>query len=131
MSWSKVDGTLGAGASIGTKTPGGPGLFPQKRKKPFRPAPGIILPAGEYSTAKGSLAPVLPAKIPSNPMNDHIVHDHSNDGIDRRGFLKCMAWAGTGVLWSLNAGVLTSRALGQTIDAAAAPLLPGTLNFVQ
>jgi 3',5'-cyclic AMP phosphodiesterase CpdA len=64
-------------------------------------------------------------------MNDHIVHDHSNDGVDRRGFLKCMAWAGTGVLWSLNAGVLTSRALGQTTDKAALLAAPGTLNFVQ
>jgi hypothetical protein len=25
---------------------------------------------------------------------DEILHDHNNDGIDRRGFLKCMAWAG-------------------------------------
>ncbi len=61
-------------------------------------------------------------------MNDHIVHDHSTDGVDRRGFLKCMAWAGTGVLWSLNAGVLTSRALGQSVDPTAPT---GTLNFVQ
>jgi 3',5'-cyclic-AMP phosphodiesterase len=27
---------------------------------------------------------------------DEILHDHNHDGIDRRGFLKCMAWAGTG-----------------------------------
>src|SRR5882757_7816290 len=57
-------------------------------------------------------------------MNDHIVHDHSNDGIDRRGFLKCMAWAGTGVLWSLQSGVLTSRALGQTTPGAPALAAP-------
>ena len=62
---------------------------------------------------------------------DHILHDHSNDGVDRRGFLKCMAWAGTGVLWSLNAGVLTSRALGQTTDPKSLLAAPGTLNFVQ
>src|SRR6267154_4828375 len=65
-------------------------------------------------------------------MNNHILHDHSNDGIDRRGFLKCMAWAGTGVLWSLQSGVLTSRALGQTTPGAPALAAPkGTLNFVQ
>ena len=29
---------------------------------------------------------------------DQILHDHNHDGIDRRGFLKCMAWAGTGAL---------------------------------
>ncbi len=31
-------------------------------------------------------------------MSDFITHDHSDDGVDRRGFLKCMAWAGTGML---------------------------------
>ena len=66
-------------------------------------------------------------------MNDLILHDHSTDGIDRRGFLKCMAWAGTGVLWTLSGGVLTSRALGQTTggDAPTLAAPSGTLNFVQ
>ncbi len=32
--------------------------------------------------------------------------------VDRRGFLKCMQWAGTGVVWSFAAGVPTSRLLG-------------------
>ena len=36
----------------------------------------------------------------------------SADGIDRRGFLKCMAWAGTGLVWSFAGGVPVSRALG-------------------
>jgi Icc protein len=64
-------------------------------------------------------------------MNDYILHDHNSDGIDRKGFLKCMAWAGTGVIWTLSSGVLTSRVLGQTpaTDLPASPL--GTLNFVQ
>jgi len=31
-------------------------------------------------------------------MSEHIAHDHQHDGIDRRGFLRCMAWAGTGVV---------------------------------
>jgi Icc protein len=35
-----------------------------------------------------------------------------NDGIDRRGMLKCMAWVGTGVLWTVAGGTLSSRALG-------------------
>ena len=34
------------------------------------------------------------------------------DGIDRRGFLKCMQWAGTGVVWSFAAGVPVSEVLG-------------------
>jgi 3',5'-cyclic AMP phosphodiesterase CpdA len=44
-----------------------------------------------------------------------------------------MAWAGTGVLWTVGSGVLTSRALGQvTADGGALPpAAPGTLNFVQ
>ena len=41
-----------------------------------------------------------------------ITHDHQKDGIDRRGFLQCMAWAGTGVVWTIGAGMefaLTDR----------------------
>ena len=38
--------------------------------------------------------------------------DRKDDGIDRRGFLKCMQWAGTGVLWSVAAGVPASGLLG-------------------
>ena len=38
----------------------------------------------------------------------------SQDGIDRRGFLKCMAWAGTGLVWTFTGGVLTSRAFGES-----------------
>lgn len=33
-------------------------------------------------------------------------------GIDRRGFLKCMQWAGAGVVWSFAGGVPSSRLLG-------------------
>src|SRR5438046_2510176 len=40
-----------------------------------------------------------------------IEHDHSTDGVDRRGFLSCMAWTGTGLLWSLSGGVPASHAL--------------------
>ena len=35
---------------------------------------------------------------PTRPSR-YITHDHAEDGIDRRGFLQCMAWAGTGLLW--------------------------------
>src|SRR5271156_7081607 len=59
-----------------------------------------------------------------------IVNDTSRDGIDRRGFLKCMGWAGTAVVCSISGGILTSRALG---DALANPgaLAAAELNFVQ
>ena len=62
--------------------------------------------------------------------HDHNHHDEEK-GVSRRKVLECMTWAGTGVLWTLNAGVLSSRALGQAMDARALPALPGTLNFVQ
>ena len=47
--------------------------------------------------------------FPNEPL---IERNSASDGIDRRGFLKCMAWAGTGVLCVLNGGILKSYALG-------------------
>ncbi len=38
----------------------------------------------------------------------------SADGIDRRGFLHCMAWAGTGLVWSFAGGVPVSYLYGAT-----------------
>ncbi len=59
-------------------------------------------------------------------MAKRIVHNINDDGIDRRGFLECMAWAGSGVLWTLSGGVLSSQAFGQKMKAAT-----GELHFVQ
>jgi len=51
-------------------------------------------------------------------MNDRITHDPHNDGIDRRGMLKCMAWSARA--WpSPDGGVLTSRLLGGKAAEAA------------
>ena len=58
--------------------------------------------------------------------NNYILHNDNPDGIDRRGFLKCMAWAGTGVLWTMSGGLLTSKLLGAT-----APAIAGDFSFVQ
>ena len=38
----------------------------------------------------------------------------SSDGIDRRGFLHCMAWAGTGIIWSFVGGIPVSSVFGAT-----------------
>lgn len=38
----------------------------------------------------------------------------TNDGIDRRGFLSCMAWAGAGLVWTFSGGVGTSRLFGES-----------------
>jgi len=43
----------------------------------------------------------------------------TDDGIDRRGFLKCMAWAGTGLVWTFAGGVPTSRLFGQPAKSSA------------
>jgi hypothetical protein len=53
-------------------------------------------------------------------MSDYIEKDETHDGIDRRGFLKCMAWAGTGLVWGMKGGILTARAFGA--EAAAEKL---------
>jgi 3',5'-cyclic AMP phosphodiesterase CpdA len=58
-----------------------------------------------------------------------IQHDHNHDGIDRRGFLKCMAWAGTGALYVAEAGVLKSTALGAQMGSAKKH--GNQLSFVQ
>ena len=55
--------------------------------------------------------------------------EQDGDGIDRRGFLKCMAWAGTGLLCSIQGGLLSSLILGAG-QAGAAPISP-ELTFVQ
>jgi 3',5'-cyclic AMP phosphodiesterase CpdA len=52
-----------------------------------------------------------------------------SDEIDRRGFLKCMAWAGTGVVWTLSGGILSSCSLPQA--ASSDPKTPGDFTFVQ
>ena len=43
----------------------------------------------------------------------------AEDGINRRGFLECMQWAGTGLVWSLAAGVPASRLLGADASNSA------------
>jgi 3',5'-cyclic AMP phosphodiesterase CpdA len=40
-------------------------------------------------------------------MSDEVKQDQ----IERRSFLKCMAWAGTGLVWAMNGGVLSSHEL--------------------
>jgi Icc protein len=43
--------------------------------------------------------------------NNLLRNDLERDGVDRRGFLKCMQWAGTAVVWSFAGGVPVSRLL--------------------
>ncbi len=62
---------------------------------------------------------------------DEILHDHNHDGVDRRGFLKCMAWAGTGALCVMQGGVLKSYSLSKLSDLDQASVAAGELSFVQ
>jgi 3',5'-cyclic-AMP phosphodiesterase len=59
-------------------------------------------------------------------LGKRIAHNHNHDGIDRRGFLECMAWAGSGVVWTVGGGMLTSKAFGQEMAPEK-----GDLHFVQ
>ena len=63
-------------------------------------------------------------------MSAYIEDDHTEDGINRRGFLKCMAWAGTGALFVLQGGVLKSFAMSD-VSKRSAKELKGELSFVQ
>ena len=60
-------------------------------------------------------------------MSDHdTIHDDEK-GASRRHVLKCMTWAGAGVLWTIGGGV--PRSLGIIGEAQAAS--PGGLTFLQ
>src|ERR1700729_2163143 len=57
--------------------------------------------------------------------HDHSTPGENNDGIDRRGFLECMAWAGTGVLWMMSGGIVKSYGMSQMIDRTTGRLRKG------
>src|ERR1700692_2660637 len=63
-------------------------------------------------------------------MSDYIEKNLDQDGVDRRGFLKCMAWAGTGALCVIKGGVLSSYALGGA-GGMHPSSMQGELSFVQ
>jgi plastocyanin len=48
-----------------------------------------------------------------NTDKDFITHHTGDDDIDRRGFLRCMAWTGTGLVWGLSGGIPTSFSLSR------------------
>src|SRR5215207_804787 len=56
-------------------------------------------------------------------------NNEHDDGVDRRGFLTCMAWAGTGAFFIMDGGILKSYSLStlpKLPDASA-----GMLRFAQ
>src|SRR3954451_7434167 len=60
---------------------------------------------------------------------DQTTRTDEDDGIDRRGFLECMTWAGTGVLWMLSGGL--PRSVGLASAEAASALTSNALTFLQ
>jgi 3',5'-cyclic-AMP phosphodiesterase len=51
----------------------------------------------------------------TRPAGDNYIKESiDDDGLDRRGFLRCMAWAGTATVWAMSAGVPKSFAIGRT-----------------
>src|SRR3954466_7327921 len=50
---------------------------------------------------------------------------------DRRGFLKCMAWAGTGALFAFNGGVSGSIGLDAALAAPVRAAAAKPFTFVQ
>src|SRR5213080_531020 len=66
----------------------------------------------------------------SEKKKDQLLHDHNHDGVDRRGFLKCMAWAGTGAFCVMKGGVLKSYSLSRLSEIASEDA-KGELRFVQ
>src|SRR5215472_9453059 len=61
---------------------------------------------------------------------DELLHDHNHDGVDRRGFLKCMAWAGTGAWCVIRGGVLRSHSFSRLPELDPREMA-GELSFAQ
>lgn len=67
---------------------------------------------------------------PTKIMADHIIHHHNDDGIDRQGFLKFMACAGTGAFCVRKGGALKSCFLIPLVhDASAMKDDPGFVRM--
>ncbi|WP_263367289.1 metallophosphoesterase family protein [Edaphobacter bradus] len=76
---------------------------------PVRTRPQISEPTSELTS--GPISEPTSSQPISEPQP-------ASDGIDRRNFLSCMAWAGTGLLWTMAGGVPTSRLFAATAGSA-------------
>jgi plastocyanin len=59
-----------------------------------------------------------------------VTHSDDEKHIDRRHFLHCMAWVGTGAVWTMSSGVLHGSPLGR-VQRGATAQVAGGLRFVQ
>jgi predicted MPP superfamily phosphohydrolase len=61
-----------------------------------------------------------------------VKHNDDEKAYDRRGFLQCMAWVGTGAMWTLTSGVLKGMPIEQGARGAMGHGAGmGGLRFVQ
>jgi 3',5'-cyclic-AMP phosphodiesterase len=61
-----------------------------------------------------------------------VTHSDDEKHLDRRQFLHCMAWVGTGAVWTMSSGVLHGSPLGHVQRGATTPqAASGGLRFVQ
>jgi Icc protein len=76
---------------------------------------------------------IKPVRLSADAVNPE--QNTENDGIDRRGFLSCMAWAGTGMVWTVAGGTLGSMLLPRRAVAADGDMdsmmKKGSFSFVQ
>ena len=61
--------------------------------------------------------------------SNYILNDKSDDGIDRRGFLRCMAWAGTATVWGMAGGIPKSFSVSRLSSLTKAERM--SIFFVQ
>ncbi|HMI63268.1 MAG TPA: metallophosphoesterase [Puia sp.] len=66
-------------------------------------------------------------KDQKRPDGHNEMNINSEDTIDRAGFIKCMAWAGTGVLWMMSGGIMKSFGMSQMIDKTTGGLKKGLI----
>src|SRR6266403_1047788 len=97
---------------------------------PFSVSPRLPSLAGRTCRGCGQQQRFDRREAMTDKKKDEILYDHNQDGIDRRGFLKCMAWAGTGTFCVIKGGVLNSYAFNRIgeLDLAA---MKGELSFAQ
>jgi Icc protein len=69
--------------------------------------------------------------VPAPVTEANVARKEDEKDRDRRKFLKCMAWVGTGAVWTLSSGVLKGSPLGQSSHGAMMPHAAGALRFVQ
>src|ERR1700746_3105151 len=86
-------------------------------------------------SAHGAVSPLMKSHEPGEDvMSDEInarpgqaLESIAQDGLDRPGLLKCMAWAGVGIVWAVSGGVPRSMGLADAYAAAET----ASLSFVQ